>query len=135
MRKLIVLAVATCMYGCQTWGPSWSELSGQRFTLTSSALEVGPTIISQVDGYTPSGGPLQPVKISPGQHKVVLQAVPPGSVTGIINLEEMVFDAKPCVRYYVNARFKTATSTAWTPFVDYEEKIAGCQIPAAGTTK
>ena len=131
MRKLMLWGAALCLAGCQTWGPTWSELTGQRYNLTS--IEVGPIVINQIDGYTPSGGgPLEPVKITPGQHKVILQPVPPGSVMGNVHLEETTFDAKPCVRYYLNARFKTSTSTEWSPFVDHEEPIPGCQLPGAG---
>jgi hypothetical protein len=135
MRKLMVFAVAASVSGCQTWGPTWSELSGQRYAMTSSAIEVGPTVINQIDGLTPNSGPLAPAKITPGLHKVVLQAVPPGGVSGLIHLEEITFDAKPCVRYYINARFKTSTSTDWAPFIDYQESIPGCQVSTAGATK
>ena len=135
MRNLMIFTAALFLAGCQTWGPTWSELSGQRYAMTSTALEVGATSINQVDGYTPNSGPFQPVKMTPGTHKIVLQPIPPAGVMGLVNLQEITFDAKPCVRYYVNARFKSATSTDWTPFVDYEEPISGCQIPTASAPK
>jgi len=135
MRRLMIWIAATLLVGCQTWGPTWSELSGQRYSLTSAAIDVGPTTISQVDGSSPNNAPGQPVKITPGVHKIVLQAASPRGVMGLAHPQEITLDAKPCVRYYVNARFKTAASTDWAPFVDYEERVSDCQIPAAGAPK
>jgi hypothetical protein len=129
MRKLILFGVLPCLASCQTWGPTWSELSGRIYNITS--IETGAIVITQIDGYAPNTVGGEPVKVTPGSHKLVLQAIPPGSVMGNIHYGEVTFDAKPCVRYYLNARFKTSTSPEWTPFIDYEEAVPGCQLPGA----
>lgn len=120
---------ATLLLGsCQTWGPTWSEVTGVRYTAPS--LGVGPVLINQIDGSNPGNTPGQPIKITPGHHTLVLQVIPPGSVAGLVNLEQTVLDAAPCKRYYINGRFAAPTGTDWKPFVDYEEQISDCQAPA-----
>jgi hypothetical protein len=114
--------------GCQTWGPTWSEVTGVRYNLTS--LAVGPVVINQIDGSSPGNSPGQPIKVTPGRHSLVLQVTPPPSVVGLVDLERIVLDVAPCKRYYINGRFAASTSTDWKPFVDYEEPISDCQAPA-----
>ena len=109
-------------------GPTWSEVTGTRY-YSETLLDVGPVSISQIDGSSPGNTPGQPIKVTPGRHTLVLQVIPPSSVLGLVNLEEIVLDAAPCKRYYINGRFATPTSTDWKPFVDREEQIAGCQTP------
>lgn len=113
--------------GCQTWGPTWSEVTGVHYTQPS--LDVGPVTINQVDGSSPGNAPNQPIKVTPGRHTLTLQVIPPSSVLGMVDLEQTVLDVAPCRRYYINGRFAATTSTAWKPFVDYEEQITDCQIP------
>ena len=114
--------------GCQTWGPTWSEVTGARYTMP--ALGVGPVTINLVDGSSPGNSPGQPIKITPGRHTLQLQVIPPPSVQGLVALEQIVLDAAPCKRYYINGRFAEPTSTDWKPFVDHEEAISDCQVPA-----
>jgi hypothetical protein len=128
MRKLTTCAMLLLLGSCQTWGPTWSEVTGVRYDVTS--LAVGPVLINQVDGSSPGNTPGQPIKITSGRHTIVLQVIPPSSVLGLVSLEQIVLDAAPCKRYYINGRFATSTSTDWKPFVDHEEQIAGCQTPA-----
>jgi|SRR5450755_2833598 hypothetical protein len=129
--QVICCALAVLLLGsCQTWGPTWSEVTGRRYDIP--ALGVGPVEISQLDGYSPGNSPGQPVKITPGRHTLVLQVIPPASVMGLVHLEQIVLDAAPCKRYYINGRFAATTSTEWKPFVEREEQISDCQasVPA-----
>jgi hypothetical protein len=129
VNQVICYALAMLLLGsCQTWGPTWSEVTGVRYTLTS--LGVGPVLINLIDGSSPGNTPGQPIKITPGRHTLTLQVLPPASVSGLVDLEQTVLDAAPCKRYYINGRFAASTSTDWKPFVDYEEQISGCQAPA-----
>ena len=32
MRKLLLLSLPVVLAGCQTWGPTWSEVTGVRYT-------------------------------------------------------------------------------------------------------
>ncbi|HEV2977511.1 MAG TPA: hypothetical protein VG425_07975 [Casimicrobiaceae bacterium] len=130
VNQIICYVLAMLLLGsCQTWGPTWSEVTGVRYTAPS--LGVGPVVINQIDGSNPGNAPGQPIKITPGHHTLVLQVIPPGSVAGLVNLEQTVLDAAPCKRYYINGRFAASTSTDWKPFVDYEEQISDCQVPAS----
>ena len=133
-KSLAVVGVSVLMLaGCQTWGPTWSEVTGIRYSDVTSMTD-GPVLINLVDGSSPlQTGPRAPIKVTPGKHTMQLQAIPPGGVLGRLVLEEITVDLQPCVRYYINARFASSTSADWRPFVDATESIAGCQItPAKG---
>jgi hypothetical protein len=129
VKQVICYAFGMLLLGsCQTWGPTWSEVTGVRYDVTS--MGVGPVLINQLDGSNPGNAPRQPIKVTPGRHTLVLQAIPPPSVVGGVHEEETTLEAAPCRRYYINARFTTPTSTDWKPFVDREEKITDCQAQA-----
>lgn len=129
VNQSICYVVATLLLGsCQTWGPTWSEVTGVRYTAPS--LDVGPVSIDQVDGSSPGNAPGQPIKITPGRHTLQLAVAPPPSVVGRVYMEEIALEAAPCKRYYINGRFAASTSTDWKPFVDHEEPISDCQAAA-----
>lgn len=128
MRKTFaVLMAAPLVAGCQTWGPTWSEVTGSRYYHTE--LNRMPTIIEKVDGK--SALLTLPVKVEPGRRVVELQGVPP-SPGWRGTLQEYVLNAEPCKRYYLNAQFDSGLSVSqWAPVVDEVETIAGCVIAAA----
>jgi hypothetical protein len=127
--QVICYVLAMLLLGsCQTWGPTWSEVTGTHYTAPS--LNVGPVSINQVDGSNPGNAPGQPIKVTPGRHTLVLQVAAPPSVMGLVHMEETTLEMAPCKRYYVNGRFAASTSTDWKPFVDYVEQISDCQAAA-----
>ena len=73
MRKLL-WTVALLLGGCQTWGPTWSEITGNRYTVTT--LNRRPAIINQIDDQGSFAS--NPIKIEPGMHRLVLQGPAPG---------------------------------------------------------
>jgi len=117
---------AMLLGGCQTWGPSWSEVTGNRYTVTE--LNRRPAIIDQVDNQGAFAS--NPIKIDPGQHRLVLQGPAPGWQGGA-PLKVYLLDAQPCKRYYINAQFKDTITQEWTPVIDYVETISGCKIVTA----
>ena len=127
MNKLVAVAVLLLLAGCQTWGLTWSELTGLRYSDLTSMTD-GPVVVNLVDGVSPGTGPRETIKVSPGKHKLVLQAIPPGAVVGLINMEATEVDFKPCTRYNINARFDNTTSASWRPFIDHEEMVPGCTV-------
>jgi len=87
-KSLAVGATSLLLAGCQTWGPTWTEVTGARFDDMAS-MTIGPVLINLIDGSSPlQGGPRQPIKVTPGKHTMQLQAVPPDPVMGRIALEE-----------------------------------------------
>ena len=130
MRKTLMLSVVLPLVlgGCQTWGPTWSEVTGARFPSGEINQYRRPAIIENVD--TQSAFPTMPIKIDPGPHRLVLSAPTPGWAGGS-NLQVMMLDAAPCKRYYVNAQFKDQVQPDWKPVLDYVEDIAGCKIVTA----
>ena len=127
MKQLLLapaLLGATLLPGCQTWGPTWSELTGQRYNVT--IMNRRPASINMVDNQ---GAFVDPnlVRVEPGKHRIVLQAVAPGWPGGP-DLEVMNLDVEPCKRYYLNAQFQNTISPNWTPVVDFVEPIAGCTV-------
>lgn len=118
------LAAALAMAGCQTWGPTWSELSGARYSRVE--LDRRPAILIRVGDE--SIGSVMPYRVAPGTYRVVLQSPVHNGFRG--SEQEMTFDIEPCRRYYINAQFDNPTTPAWKPVIDYVESIAGCKIPA-----
>lgn len=131
-KSLAVGATLLLLAGCQTWGPTWSEVTGARYDDLTS-MTIGPVLINLIDGTSPlSNGPRAPIKVTPGKHTMQLQAIAPGGVLGRIPLDEITVDLQPCMRYYINARFSSSTGTDWRAFVDKTEGIAGCQVTPPG---
>ena len=134
MRKpLAATAAALMLSSCQTWGPTWSEVTGERWTVPSTDFNTAPTAVNLIDGVgsfqkAPGYGG---IKVEPGMHVLVLAAAPltPGW-TGGTDLETFRMDFAPCRRYYVNARYDSRLGMSWKPFIDYVEPIAGCKVPA-----
>jgi hypothetical protein len=127
MRNLIYPLLGIALAGCQTWGPTWSEVSGSRYHKTE--LNRTPTIIENVDGRTPfeyyrAGYPT--ARIEPGRRVLTLQGVPLRAGWQPF-LKEYTLEAKPCERYYINAQFAgPLVPSDWQPVIDYVEPIAGC---------
>ncbi len=126
MRKLVLVAMTTALAGCQTWGPTWSEVTGVRFFRTEQNRT--PTIIERVDGRSSSpAGIGEPNRIEPGRRVLTLSTVPPAAASaGGWRIQEFVLDAQPCIRYYVNAQFDSRLGSNWEPVIDFTERIAGC---------
>jgi len=126
MRKLILIALPVALAGCQTWGPTWSEVTGVRYFRTE--LNRTPTIIERVDGRSPSPASIgEPNRIEPGRRVLTLSTVPPAPASaGGWRIHEFVLDAQPCVRYFVNAQFGSRLGSDWEPAIDFSERIAGC---------
>jgi hypothetical protein len=122
---MLVLAVPLALAGCQTWGPTWSEVTGARFN--RAIMDRRPAIIEQIDGR--SAYAENPIKIEPGPHLLVVQGPAPRRPGGG-TLQDFKLDAAPCKRYYVNAQFSNPVQLDWEPVIDYVEDIAGCKVPA-----
>ena len=131
MRKsllLLIPAVVAPLFleGCQTWGPTWSEVTGQRFNVTITNRR--PAMILQVDTQGSFPDP-NLIRIEPGERRLVVQGPAPGWAGGP-PLHVMMLNAEPCKRYYINAQFANTITQEWTPVIDYVENISGCQLPA-----
>jgi hypothetical protein len=125
MRKTILLIVPLLLGGCQTWGPTWSELSGKR--ITKVEMNRLPVIIERVDDQGAFAS--HPIKIEPGKRELVLQGPTPARPGGSVLLPYTLV-AEPCKRYYINAQFENPITNSWTPVIDYVEEIAGCKVVA-----
>jgi len=134
MRKLLWALPATLLLSsCQTWGPTWSEVTGQRWNIPPKEFNTAPTSINKIDGNSGFVNPPgQAIKVEPGKHSVELAAAPlsPGW-TGGTDLVTIEINFAPCKRYYINGKYSNPLGTQWTPFIDYEETIAGCTVTAA----
>jgi hypothetical protein len=137
MRRLLLVIPASIMLSsCQTWGPTWSEVSGQRWNIPSEAFNTAPTAVQTIDGNSAFPNPPgQAIKVDPGEHTLVLAAAPllTGATywPGGTDLETMKYTFEPCKRYYINGRYDTRLGTSWTPFIDYVEPISGCTVVAS----
>jgi hypothetical protein len=124
--------------GCQTWSPTWSEVSGTRYNVTD--LKRFPTVVNLIDSSNPGprygyGGRMgyHYYKVEPGPHTIELSALNPNPnwVSGI-NRVDYKIDIEPCKRYYLNAQFANSLGADWKPVVDYVEPIPGCGTAGAG---
>ena len=97
LRKTLLLTVPLLLAGCQTWGPTWSEVSGYRYTKVD--LNRLPAVIEQIDGSGAFAS--QPIKIEPGRHVLILQGPTPRRPGGAL-LQEYVLVAEPCNDFIVD---------------------------------
>lgn len=121
-----VLGLVLIVSGCQTWGPTWSEVSGAHY-YNVTILNRRPAVIESIDGN--SAYATYPIKIAPGQHALVIGGIAPGWKGP--NLANFSLDAEPCKRYYINAQFKNPVEPDFVPVLDYVEDIAGCKVNVA----
>lgn len=121
MRKVTVVMVLL-LGGCQ----SWSEVTGSRFSATTPYRRAA--VIDQIGNQ--ASFTTNPIKIEPGEHRLILQGSAPGWPGGP-PMQVYYLNAEPCKRYYINAQFKDMNSQEWTPVIDYVEAISECKfVPA-----
>lgn len=125
IANLVAAAAATvAVTGCQTWGPTWSEVSGARYTRI--ALDRRPGILIRV-GNESVGREQQPFKVAPGTYPIEVQSPRHAGFQGSIKVLTVMVE--PCQRYYINAQFESPASPDWMPVIDYVESIPGCRKP------
>ena len=131
MRKGLFLApfLPLILQGCQTWGPTWSEITGARYPTGEIHQYRRPAVIEHIDDQGAFAS--SPIKTEPGMHRIVMSAPVPGWPGGS-DLKVMNLDIAPCKRYYLNAQFENNVSKTWAPVVDYVDTIAGCSVQAKG---
>jgi len=117
----LAIFLALLATGCATYGPTWSEISGDRYTRTT--INRAPALIEKVDGNSAYAS--YPIKLEPGQHEIVMQGIT-ARWPGGADLHTMTMTLEPCKRYYLNAQFDAPRQPRWEPVVDYVENIAGC---------
>jgi hypothetical protein len=124
-RLALVLAVSLVVPACQTWGPTWSEISGERVSRATANRR--PAIIERIDDQGAFAG--YPIRVEPGMRRILVQGPDlrrPGGGT----LQAFDLAVEPCKRYFINAQFDNPIEPTWKPVVDHVEPIAGCLVPA-----
>ena len=91
--------------------------------LTSAVRKEFPAVISTVDGQSPVN-PRRTGPIKPGMHRFVVRFT---TDVGPSSRHErtLEFDAEPCTRYLIVARYSNLTHVEWTPVI-YPEPIGEC---------
>jgi hypothetical protein len=127
-KRLLPALLATLLLpACQTWGPTWSEVTGSRYPSGEVNQYRRPAIIERIDDQGAFVSRI--IKVTPGMHQVVVSA--PGSgFSGGNSLRTVKLDVQPCMRYYINAQFENNVMQNWTPVIDFVESIAGCTVEA-----
>ena len=121
LRTIAVAALALIGAGCQTWGPTWSEVTGVRYHRAiadrwpARIVAVGNDAVFQA-----------PYKVAPGTYRLAVESPRHDGFPGTIL--EMTLNIEPCKRYYVNAQFAGPVGPDWRPVVDEVESIAGCRV-------
>jgi hypothetical protein len=120
-RSIPAAALLFLFAGCQTWGPTWSEITGTRYNRTiadrwqAQIVSVGSNGVSQT-----------PYKVAPGTYSIGVESPRHDGFAGTV--QEMTLNVEPCKRYYINAQFSGPIGPNWSPVVDYVESIAGCKV-------
>ena len=122
MRAIVAGALVLAAGGCATWGPTWSEVTGERYH--HAIMDRRPAVIEKIDGNSAFAS--YPIKLEPGRHEIVMQGPMPRWPGGT-PLHTMTLDLQPCMRYYLKAVKKTSVEQDYTPAVDYVDPIAGCK--------
>jgi hypothetical protein len=121
LRTIAAAALALIVAGCQTWGPTWSEVTGVRYHRAiadrwpARIVAVGNDAVFQA-----------PYKVAPGTYRLAVESPRHDGFPGTIL--EMTLNIEPCKRYYVNAQFAGPVGPDWRPVVDEVESIAGCRV-------
>jgi len=125
MHKGLMLALflPLVLPGCQTWGPTWSEITGQQYV--GGVLYRRPAIIERIDDQ--GSWVADPIRLEPGNRRILISAPVPGWAGGS-DLKVMMLDVQPCKRYYINAQFENNLSPDFTPVIGYVDTIAGCSV-------
>ena len=124
MRKLILPLLSLLLPGCQTWGPTWSEVTGSQYV--GGVQFRRPAIIEHIDSQ--GAFVSDPIRVVPGSHQIQIGAPTPGWRGGS-DIKVITLDLEPCKRYYINAQFENNVSQDWTPVIGYVDTIAGCTAP------
>ena len=125
-RLLVVVPLVLLSSGCQTWGPTWSEVTGRRYNMAIEWRR--PAIIERINDQGAFAN--DPIKVEPGMKRIVMGSIDPQPRPGGSNLEVVNMDIEPCKRYYLNAQYKNNIDIEWKPVVDWVESIAGCTVTA-----
>ena len=123
---LALTLAATQACALEKIGPTWSEVTGQRYTRTT--MNRMGAIVKSIDGDDTT---FKIVKIKPGDRVVRLQSPSRKGFQGTD--QELRLTAEPCKRYYLNAQFASSASRDWQPVIDHVETIPGCK--PGGATK
>jgi hypothetical protein len=128
MRHRLTLAFPCLILlaACQTWGPTWSEISGERYT--RATVHRRPAIVERIDEQSAFAS--HPIRVDPGMRRIVVQGPDPRSLGGG-TLQVIELAVEPCKRYYINAQFENAIDVEWKPVIDHVEAVAGCTVPTA----
>lgn len=118
-----IAAAALVLGGCQAWGPTWSEVTGARYTRTS--IDRRPAILIRVGDE--SVGHVEPFRVAPGTYQVEVESPVHNHMRG--SIQKLAVKIEPCQRYYINAQFEDPVRPVWMPVIDYVEAIPGCRVP------
>ncbi len=124
-RAMLIAPLALMAAGCQTWGPTWSEVSGSRYNL--AIVNRQPAVIENIDGN--SAFPTRPIKIEPGRHEIEIAGVPQRPTPGGGKLQTIALGVEPCKLYYINAQYQSPLAIDYAPVIDYVTTIPGCRVP------
>jgi hypothetical protein len=121
-RPIAIAAIA--LAGCQTWGPTWSELTGERYTAVAPDRRAAILIRAGNESI----GSVTPFRLDPGKYDVQVQSPTHNRFPG--SVKTLALNVEPCRRYYINAQFADPVRPDWTPVIDYVETIPGCRTQA-----
>lgn len=124
MRAVAIAVLLSTLAGCQTVGPTWSEVTGRRYH--QAIADRHAVNIVRVDDH--GAFAYYPIKVEPGRHEIVIESLRHGQFPGG-RQQTMVLDLAPCQRYYLNAQFPDPVQPRFDAVVDETEPVSGCRTP------
>ena len=118
-KTLLACSALLLLASCANYSEPYSLLGATKTNLNVNTFNIG---IERVDGSSPMN---EPIKLSPGTHKVEVSA------SGLSNKVTVVaLDLKPCVQYWIVGERFDPVGNIISVKVDRTENIPGCN--AAG---
>lgn len=91
----------------------------------SETRKEAPASISRIDGKSVRN-PRKSDPLAPGKHTIDVSFSSARGLTAD-NIKTLEVDAKPCMRYFINARYESPTGPKWEPVVSAGQPIGECR--------
>jgi hypothetical protein len=126
MKRSLLIAMLAAGVSSTAFAGLYDQPYALFETGAKSATRKEATVgISRIDGKNPRN-PRKSDPVAPGKHVLDVSF---SSARGLTtdNIKKLEVDAKPCMRYFINARYESPTGPDWEPIVSHSEPIGECR--------
>jgi hypothetical protein len=116
-KKLLACSALLLLSSCASYDTPYSLLGATKTKLDVNTFNIG---IERVDGSSPMQ---EPIKLTPGAHKVEVSASGLSNAITVVSL-----DLKPCTQYWIVGERFDPVGNIIKVKVDRTEAIPGCKV-------